>query len=495
MPRYASIWFPYLLTEYVVRKTPELRDVTFVLASSQRGRMVIDASSFQAMQKGIRPGMVLADCKAIFPELEMHKSEPGRKEKVLNALAEWCIGYTPFAAVDFPDGLILDTTGCAHLWGDEVRYIDSIRNRLGAYGYTTKIAIADTIGAAWAMARFGTSEVVKAGRQKEAIRNLPPVALRLDATVLARLKKLGLQRIDSFMDIPGSALRRRFGPELPLRIRQALGHESEYIEPVKPIEPYQERLCVFEPIATAGGIKIALQKLLEQLCVRLADEGIGMRNAVFRAYRIDGDIQQIEASAGHPTRNERHIFKLFEERIATFLPDLGFEMFVLEATKVEPVTHEQAAIWETFSHNNVKIGELLDRVSIRAGSQSVKRYLPVEQYWPERSVKEADELWQKTSVKWKTDWPRPIQLLPKPEAIQVTALLPDYPPLLFRYKGKVHNIAKADGPERIEQEWWFEDGLYRDYYGVEDESGARFWVFRSGPYDGEPKWFLHGFFA
>ncbi len=497
MPRYASIWFPYLLTEYTVRKNPGLRDMPFVLASPQRGRLLIDSVSAQAMQKGIRPGMVLADCKALYPELEMLKSEPGRGEKLLSALAEWCIGYTPFAAVDLPGGLVLDTSGCTHLWGGEAQYLESIKSKLNAYGYTVQAAIADTIGTAWAVARFGNpATIVKPGGQQEALCALPAAALRLEPEVLARLKKLGLHRIDSFMGMPPAALRRRFGPSLPLRLGQALGHEIEMAMPVKPVEPYQERLCSMEPICTATGITIALQQLLETLCLRLETEGHGLRQAILKAYRVDGDIQQIEIGTGQPSRNQSHLFRLFEHKIATLEPRLGFELFLLEAPKVEPVTHEQSAIWTMSGQNDKQVAELLDRIVARTNPNAVTRYLPAEHYWPERSARQASPLWEKPDTCWRTDCPRPIHLLPKPEAIEVTAVLPDYPPMLFRYKGKRYSIAKSDGPERVEQEWWLSDGLYRDYYCVEDESGARYWLFRSGPYDAEgPKWFIHGFFA
>jgi protein ImuB len=497
MPRYVSIAFPYLLTEYVARKQPEFRGKPFVLASRQRGRMVIDAVSNGAAKKGIFTGMVLADCKAIFPELEMLETEPGRVDKLLEALAEWCILYTPFAAVDLPDGLVLDSSGCAHLWGGEAGYLKHIETKLGSYGYTVKVAIADTISTAWAVARFGnTHGIVNLGQQSNALRNLPPAALRLDATILARLKKLGMRRIGSFMDMPPSVLRRRFGPELPKRIAQALGQEIEFIIPVKPVEPYQERLSSMEPIASATGITIALQQLLETLCLRLEAEGLGLRNAVFKAYRIDGAVQHIEIGTGHPSRNTRHLFRLFEHKIATLEPALGFELFILEAPKVEPVTHEQAAMWNAASQNDMKVAELLDRVTAKIGPGAVSRFLPSEHHWPERSVKEASPLWEKAAIAWRSDLPRPIHLLSRPEIIEVTAVLPDYPPMLFRHKGTRYTIAKADGPERIEQEWWLSDGLYRDYYVVEDENGARYWLFRSGPYDGDkPKWFLHGFFA
>lgn len=496
MPRYAFIWFPFLLTEYAARKKPELRELPFVLAASQHGRMVIESVSVLAMKKSIRPGMVLADCKAILPELHMIKSEAGRAQKLLQALAEWSFGYTPFVAINLPDGLILDTSGCTHLWGGEMPYLESLKTKLGAYGYTVRAAIADTIGAAIAVARFGQPlATVKPGRQRDALLPLPAAALRLEAEVLARLRKLGLQRIDSFIDMPRSTLRRRFGPSLPMRLAQALGQEMELAVPVKPVQPYQERLCSMDAIVSATGITIALEQLLSALCLRFESEGMGLRSAVFKAYRVDGNIQQIEIGTGHPSRNAHHILRLFEHKIATLEPALGFEMFVLEAPKVEPVTQEQAAIWNTSCQNDHKVAELLDRVKAKTGS-GISRYLPAEHYWPERSVKEATPLWEKQVSGWRIDRPRPIHLLPRPEAIAVTAVLPDYPPMQFRYKGKLYPITKSDGPERIEQEWWLADGLYRDYYCVEDERGARYWLFRSGPYvKGQTEWFLHGFFA
>ncbi|MDI1254931.1 MAG: DNA polymerase Y family protein [Flavobacterium sp.] len=496
MQRYASIWFPYLLTEYTARKKPEFRGVPFVLTSRERGRMVIKAVSEQGARKGIRNGMVLADCKAIFPELEVLETEHGRTEQLLHALAAWCISYTPYTAVDLPEGLILDITGCAHYSGGEKAYLESIHKKLNAFGYTVKIAIADTIGAAWAVARFENSKmIVSSGEEQSALATLPPAALRLETDILTRMKKLGLQKIGSFIDMPHAALRRRFGALLPSRINQALGQEIEIIVPIKIIEPYQERLCCLEPIPTPKGIRIALEKLLEMLCTRLQAERLGLRCAVFRAYRLDGDIQHIEIGTALPSRDAKHIFRLFEHKIATLQPDLGFENFVLEAHKVEAMTDEQAAIWGASSQNDKKVAELLDRVATKSGSGCVIRYLPAERYWPEKSVKAAVPLWEKPTVRWRTDCPRPIHLLAAPELINVTAVMPDYPPILFRYKGKVFNITKSDGPERIEQEWWVATGLYRDYYCAEDETGARYWIFRSGPYDKLPQWFIHGFFA
>lgn len=497
MARYVSIWFPYLLAEHRARKKPELQSGPFVLAARRRGRHLVEAVNHHASKNGLRAGMVLADCKAIFPELTVLESGPPGPELLLQAMAEWSIRYTPVAATDFPDGLVLDASGCAHLWGGESAYLRAIQRQFYDYGYTAKIAMADTIGTAWALARFGPPRSISAPKiQRGVLCNLPPEGLRLEPPVLAKLRKLGLHRIGDFMQMPAVSLRRRFGPDLPRRLAQALGQEAEFLRPVKPVLPWQERLNSMEPIVSAKGIGIAIQRLLETLCLRLQSEGMGLRKAVLKVWRVDGEMQQIAIGTHRPSRHVSHLFKLFEHKIPMLQPGLGFETFLLEASVVEPFVQEQAAIWTASSQSDAQIGELLDRIQSRVGPKAIARYLPAAHHWPERAVKQAVPLWEEPAMLWRTDLPRPVHLLDRPEPIEVTAVLPDYPPMMFRYKGKVHEIVKSDGPERIEQEWWLSRGTYRDYYGVEDQTGARFWVFRSEPYEaGTCQWFLHGFFA
>ena len=496
--RYVAIWFRHLITDRIVRRHPELVQVPFVVATAERGRMIVKAANMVAQSKGVHINMTIADCRAICPSLEVFDEKAGVAEKLLNALAEWCLRYTPVVAIDLPDGLILDVSGCAHLWGGERLYLKDIITKLKGYGYDVRVAIADTVGAAWGVSRFGqVSGVVESCMQVEALLPLPAAALRLESDILERLQKLGLNTIRSFMNIPRKALRRRFGQSILSRLDQALGQEYETVTPVQPIEPYQERLPSLEPIITATGIEIALKRLLEKLCLRLAAEEKGLRKCVFKAYRIDGNIQQIEIGTNSPSRNVAHLFKLFEIKIPSIEPALGIDVFTIEASIVEEITAEQDALWHIEgSGNDVAIAELLDRIAGKVGMNTIHRYLPDEHYWPERSFKQASSLTEKAETNWRTGVPRPIHLLPQPETIDVSVAMPDYPPMLFKHKGVLHNISKADGPERIEQEWWLQQGLYRDYYCVEDENGARYWLFRLGSYDsGEPKWFIHGFFA
>lgn len=499
MKRYVAIWFRHLTTDWLTLRKPGLKDIPFVIAIPDHGRLRVTATNIRAEKQDIYTGMVVADAKALVPELEVIDNIPGLNERLLKVIGEWCIRYSPIVSVDAPDGLILDISGCAHLWGGEQGYLTEIISRFKARGYDVRAAIADTIGTAWAISRYGKiTAIIEPCMQLSVLQSLPPVALRLEQTVLDRLSKLGFRSIGSFINMPRSVLRRRFGTELLLRIDQALGHVEEYRTPIIPIEAYQERLPCLEPIRTATGIEIALQRLLELLCERLQKEGKGVRTATFKGYRIDGKLVQIQIGTNRPTHYIPHLFKLFELKISSIEPALGIELFVLEAPKVEDVPLEQETLWanENNGLDDQNLAELLDRIAGKVGVNTIHRYLPEEHYWPERSIKTTPSLKDRPAISWRTDRPRPVQLLNRPQPIEVTAPIPDYPPMLFRYKDKVHKIKRADGPERIEREWWMDEGEHRDYYNVEDEDGCRYWLFRAGHYSGEQsQWFIHGFFA
>jgi len=496
--RYVSIWFRHLATDWFSLRQPQLKSLPFVLRSPSHGRMVITSANAIAESHGIHQGMVLADARAIVPKIEVKDDKPDLREKLLMRLAEWCIRFSPIVAVDLPDGLLLDASGCTHLWGGDQNYVNDIAQKLSARGYDVHVVIADTIGVACGVARFGRGhQVVSSEEHFNVLMALPPEALRVEAEVIERLHKLGLNKIRQLVKIPRASLRRRFGQLINTRLNMALGIEMETIEPVVPIEPYQERLPCLEPIVTRNGIEIALRQLLETLCFRLQQEQKGIRTSVLKCYRLDGKIEHVEVVTSRPSHSVMHLYKLFELKIQAIDPGLGIEMFVVEAPKVEDHLPLQEKMWEgSVGLEDVRLSELLDRLANKVGTQSIHRYLPDEHYWPERSIKLTTYLLERPTTEWRVEEPRPVQLLQTPELIEVTAPIPDYPPMLFIYKGKEHRIVNADGPERIEQEWWLQLGQHRDYYRVEDEEGNRYWLFRLGHYhDVTYQWFLHGFFA
>jgi protein ImuB len=494
--RFVSIWFRHLTTDWFALRQPHLKNLPFVLRSPSHGRMMIVAANKAAHQKGIFKGTALADARAIVQNLEVLDDKPDLPEKLLKRLGEWCIRFTPVVAIDLPDGLFFDASGCSHLWGGDDAYVNEIKKRLNERGYDVRVAMADTPGVAWAVARYGSNQmVIDPGQHIQALLPLPPEALRLESDTVDRLHKLGLHQVRQFIQMPRPSLRRRFGQQFITQLDRALGQEMEMIEPIVPVEPYQERLPCMEPIVTATGIEIALKQMLESLCFRLQQDQKGLRSASFKAYRVDGKVEKIQITTTRPSHAVIHLLKLFEIKITTIEPAMGIELFLLEASKVDEFLPGQQSMWKGVRGlEDVRLSELIDRLAMKLGEQSIHRYVAAEHYWPERSFKSAT-LQEKPLTAWGSARLRPLHLLSKPEKIEVTAPIPDYPPMLFRYKGKIHQIVNADGPERIEQEWWLQQGQHRDYYRVEDQEGHRYWIFRLGHYDDKTfQWFLHGFF-
>ncbi|TDS13250.1 Y-family DNA polymerase [Sphingobacterium paludis] len=497
--RYVAIWFPYLLADWYMRKNKTYADQPIVFVLPEKGRMVITAVSPIAEKMGVAPQMVLADAKAALPTLHVVNDKDMRSDKLLKAIGIWLLKFTPTVALDGRGGVVLDSSGCTHLWGSEELYIGTIATQLSEKGYQTCISSADTIGAAWAASRYRAHKtVVPVDTQLPMLSALPVEALRLEFDDVARLYKLGFRTLGSVAAVSTALLKRRFSAALLLRLAQFMGTKEEYIEPLQGIVPYAEQLPCLEPIRTEKGIEVAIHTLLETLCKRLASEGRGLRKAKLTCYRIDGKKVFVEIGTNRPSAHVPHLCSLFNQKIVHIEPALGIELFLLEALVVDEAASSQETLWrDGLAGSNTAVIELLDRIKGRDRNCLINRYVPDQHHWPERAIKAADSFAEKPSIAWPLDKPRPTRLLHPPQRIEVTAPIPDYPPMLFRYASKVHHIKKADGPERIEREWWLENGEHRDYYYVEDERGSRYWLFRLGHYRGDrtSEWYLHGFFA
>lgn len=344
-----------------------------MFAAPDHGRMMVVAASPVAASMGIEVGMRAADAKAVCPGLEVLDDKPGRAEKLLRGIAEWTIRYAPIVALDSfaMDGIVLEATGCCHLWGSERGYLKEIVAKFKSKGYTVRLAMADTPGAAWAVARFGkVTPLIATGAHIEALQSLPPEALRLEQTTLDKLRKLGFYQIKSFMDMPRSVLRRRFGEGFLLRLAQALGTEDEPLQAVTLPAQFSQRLPCLEPVRTRKAIEIAIEKMLEGLCAQLASEGKGLRTGLLTCYRIDGKVEQIGIGTSGASHSVSHLFKLFQLKIDQIRPALGIELFVMEAPKVDPVEVPQEEMWSASPGLNDKsVLQLLDRVAGKVGQE------------------------------------------------------------------------------------------------------------------------------
>lgn len=483
----------------------------------ERGVRRLYAVDAAAAALGLFVGQKATDAAALVPELNLADADPAADADALTALADWCARFSPAVAVDPPDGLYLDITGVAHLWGGERAMAADLTARLAINGLAARAAIADTPGAAWALAHFGEAGAILTSDGERAVLGalgpLPAAALRLASEEAAQIVRLGLSTVGSLAALPRDQITRRFGPGVVLRLGQALGQVREALTFRRPPTPWFARLAFAEPISVPEDLARAARDIAGRLCARLEAEGRGARRFELCFHRLDGALHRLIVGLALPGRDPGAIARLLIPKLETVDPGFGIEVVTLAAEGVEPLSARQGRLDED---RDIALEEgvapLVDRLANRLGEDAVWRAEPFPSHDPERAVRrrpplsptgEPSSSGSPFGSGWDPQRPRPLRLFRRPEPIEAMAPVPDDPPVYFRWRGAGHRIRRAEGPERLAEEWWrrpFEDaapGRVRDYYRVEDEAGARFWVFRDGLYDpgAHPRWWLHGLFG
>lgn len=480
----------------------------FALLETVRAVRRLSAVSFEAARLGLHVGQKATDAMALVPELITAEAEPEADAQALTALVDWCVRFSPAVAADAPDGLFLDVSGVDHLWDGEAGMLADFRSRLTAQGLPFRCAIADTPGAAWALAHFGEDgTIAPPGEQGPLLAPLPPAALRLETQTWAQIERLGLRQVGQLMAIPRAPFGRRFGRVALSRLDQALGREREALTFRRPPSPWFARLAFAEPISAPEDMARVTRDVAARLCARLESEGQGGRRFEIAFHRVDGKALPLAIGLSLPGRDPGRIAKLFAPKLETVDPGFGIEVVTLMAHDVEAISGRQARL-DKAREATVEEGlaPLVDRLTNRLGEDRVWRAVPVESHVPELAVGRARPLAAPSAaLAWDRATPRPARLFRRPEPVEaVMALTPDDPPSQFRWRGQTHRVRRAEGPERIGEAWWkgqIEDvrtDHVRDYYRVEDEDGARFWLFRAGLYgdpETPPKWWMHGLFG
>ncbi len=452
---------------------------------------------------GIHPGMAATHARALVSDLDFRPAEPEADAALLDRLALLAVRrWSPIAAVTPSDGLWIDIAGCAHLHGGEERFCRRLLAFCRRVGFTARIALADTAGAAHALARFGRGELIRVepGATPGAIAPLPIVALRLAPNALSAAKRFGFESVADLLPVARGPLARRLGLPAITRLDQALGSVAEPITPREDAKvPIVERRLL-EPIGTAEAIEQVMSDLLHDLASILQERGLGARSLRLTGLRVDGTEQVVAVGTSRPTREVSHLLRLLKLRIERIDPGMGLEQFWLVAGHTEPmdaVDLGAVLAGETLVRDPAR---LVDVVAGRIGPRSVFRVAPIESHVPERAVTRSDPV--EMPGTWPA-WKRPIRLFARPEPLaRVIALLPDQPPRRFEWRGKTYKVVAGDGPERVHGEWWRRDAevwAVRDYYRVEDEEGGRYWVFRRGDGfeddTGDLSWWMHGVFG
>jgi len=500
MRRIVSLYLPTWPTDRFRRRygTPPA-DEPLVTAMKEGSRRLVAAVDAAAHALGLRPGITVAHAKALVPGLHVVEATPEEDAAMLTELARWCIGYSPLVAPSPPDGVWIDITGVTHLFGGEERLIDDLVGRLARQGIAARAVVADAPGCAWAVARYGESKIVAPSGCVGAVASLPVQALRLPAVTVDALHRLGIERIGQLAALARAPMVRRFGTEAAFRLDQALGHAFEPIDPLVPREIPMQRAAFAEPIGRLEDLKGVVAHLSTALCRDLEIRGDGVRRLDLILQRVDHKSFGLRVGTARASRDAEHLAGLFDERLETVDPGFGIEAVVLVASRVEPLREEQDTHpLAPRRAPRAEMSRLVDRLGARLGPRRLYRLEPMPSAVPERSVRRIPALAPASQQSWPPNLPRPTRLLDPPEHVEATALLPDHPPAFFVWRRVRHRVAKADGPERITGEWWVgenERHSIRDYYQIETDKGARFWLFRDAPADEGGRWWLHGIFA
>ena len=509
-----------------------------MLVASDRGRQIIRAANEAALAQGLGPGLALADARAAVPDVVVAAFDPEGDAACLDWLARGATRWSPLVRACPPHGLIIDITGCAHLFGGEASLVADAVTRLARLGFSAQPALAATPAAAMALARFGG----------ERVGDLPLAALSDLDNVQTALRRAGLKRVGEVAKLPRAALASRFGEALVAALDQLLETAPQPLDALLPAAPVVVQRRFAQPVASHDAVRAALEKLLLAANVKLTAIGAGGRRFALALYRADGHVAELALDTAAPQRDPAVLLRLFDERIAALNdpldPGFGYDLLRLAVPDTAPLGETQLGL-DGGALAETQLTQLVDRLAARLGRGRLKRLVRADSHIPEQASFELpfDQLASLPLVgrvdsraarrgggvasSDHADDPhpgprfarlspspqgggslapgeppgRPIRLFDPPQPIEVMAEVPDGPPRRFRWRGRVHDVMAHEGPERIAAQWWRRKdgaGLTRDYWRVEAADGRRYWLFRHGLYEREtdsPRWYVHGLFA
>ncbi|SNS94196.1 Y-family DNA polymerase [Tropicimonas sediminicola] len=553
--RILSLWFPRLAAERLLRVDGVGVDAPFAVVRDSGNMQLLASLDLAASRAGLSVGQPLRDARAVCPTLVTRLCNPQAEAAFLTVLRRWAGKFSPWVSELPPDGLTVDLTGCAHLFGGEAALLEQIETDCAALGLSVRAGIADTVGAAWALARYagrgaeaarsgdaidqearatrsraakrrhwerggaapvraaaGSGERIAApGQTRTALGPLPVAALRLPPEVVAQLGRLGLRRIDELAGQPRAALSRRFGKELVLRLDQALGLVPEPVSPAKPPDHFAVRLTLPEPIGLLDDLRAGLDRLLPALAERLREKGRGARRVRLQAFRCDHTMQSVEVGLARPSAEPDRLLPLLLMKLDEIDAGPGIDVLRLEAHVTEPVHASQhrghlgaaadgAARMK--KDGGAALDDLIGKLGARVGLEAITRLHPADSHIPEKTAKVLAAAWSEPARNWpaRPALPRPLLMFrPEPVHVEGETPLPPRPPARFRWRRRDLVLRSATGPERIAPEWWMDDPEWRsgvrDYWRVEVAGGERLWLFYAHGGALSAGWFCQGRFA
>ena len=495
MRRVLSIWLPQLPLDLRRRKGDPRVAGCFAVIAEIKNAWRLTHLSEAATAAGLSPGLSLPDARAVCPELLTEPSDAVREAALLRALWRWADTLSPWVALDAPDGLFLDITGCAHLFGGEAAMAAHARDRLADMQITSRIGIADTKGAAWALARFGQGDVdiAEAGQTGAALAPLPVEALRLPQKLTSDVRRTGLKRIGQIAEMKRAELARRFGLALTQSLSAALGHSPDPVSP-KAAEPiYAARMTLPDPIGLQADLLGVLERLTASVCKRLASDAKGARRYYLTVRCVDTGDHVLQIGFARPTHMQPAVLQQFAKPLDALKIEFGADWFRLEAAHVEPIQPFQISL-DQHKQTEDDTSKIISTLGNRLGFDRVRQFMPVQSHLPEREFIHVEAMDRREPVSW-TPAPRkrPVRLFKRPE--RLITLEAGRPPKRFQWRQSVYATQAAKGPERLTAEWWQNDHhAVRDYWQVQTQDGPRLWLM-TYPGSQHPDWFIAGRFA
>lgn len=505
MKRVLCVRAPHLPVERWTKNSDLPPNTPVVLTIEGPHGLIIHAVTRAAAERGAKPGARLTDARTLDPALVAVPADPEGDAALVKRLAKWAGRWSPLVEVE-GDGLRLDVTNVAHLFGGEQGLIDDVRARFAALGFSTRAAIAPTALAAWALSHFGRTAFIvipaEAGvHWSNALVPLHVSALRLDPDTVRTLERLGLRTIGALMSLPRLALARRFrgAEDVVDALDRALGRKPEPLT-AAPADPLpRAALQLEEPATHLKAAPQALERLIPNLVRELQERHLGARRLSLVGYRVDGTTAVASVATSIASREPKHLQRLLADKTAALNPEFGFDAFALQADWTEALDAAQDSLVEEPSGTG-ELARLVDRLTVKLGPKRVRRPQAEESHLPERASGWIRAL-EKPALFGLASATRPQRLFDRPEAIDVIYATPQGMPRRFMWRRTVHDIARVEGPERIAPEWWRQpsSARLRDYYRVEDAEGRRYWIYREGLIGdgrgGVPAWFIHGLFG
>jgi protein ImuB len=519
--RFLSVFLPRLSTDRILRGCATAPEAPFAVWAKLKGGDHLAAVDVRAQALGLRPGMTVADARAMRPTLRLAPADPQADAELLAAIADWHRRFTPLAALDSPDGVMLDVSGAAHLFGGEAALFDEIERRLRKQGFAARAAIAPGPALARALARFSKTRHIApqaSGEEIESIAaRLPVAALRLPPRAQASLIRAGLKSVGDLLERPRAPIAARFGADALARLDALICRAREPISPRFDAPDFMTERRFPDGLTRIADMEATLETLTRDLCLLLERHGVGVRRMKASFFRVDGVVKHIEAGTSRPLRDPSRLFALLKERLSLLCEEgldtgYGFDVLRLGAIVVERSDPPQTALASMDGagamQDSQDVADLVDKLGARLGLRRVLRLYPQESHIPEFAIAAVPASSPPPAGAARAGAAnvrlhmRPLRLFDRPEPIEAIALTPDGPPLRFRWRRALHEIAAFEGPERIAPQWWAERTriaqeyrLTRDYFYAEDREGGKFWLYREGLYAREcvnPRWFLHG---